>query len=164
MARRCKDCEDYCIVKMKKWSRSWKGSKKPRKQRKFRYNAPLHVKQKFLNVHLSKELRKKHGRRAVRVREGYKVIIVRGNFRKTAGKVTSVELKKSKIFVEKVEIVKKDGNKVQIPIQPSNVVITELNLSDKERVKAIERGKVAGSEKIVKAEKKQANKKEKKSK
>ena len=44
----------------KKFSESWKSSKQVRKQRKYRYNAPLHIKQKFVNVHLAKELRKKY--------------------------------------------------------------------------------------------------------
>ena len=126
---------------MKEWSSAWKGSKMPRKQRKYRFTAPLHVKSKFLNVHHSKELRKKYGRRALRVRKGDKVLIVRGQFRKVTGKVERVDLKHTKIFVEKVEVIKKDGNKSFYPIEPSNVVITELVLNDKERVKMIERAK-----------------------
>ena len=31
-------------------------SKQPRKQRKFLYNAPLHVRRKIMSAHLSKEL------------------------------------------------------------------------------------------------------------
>ena len=42
---------------MKKiFSKHWKSSKQPRKQRKYRAKAPLHIKRKLLNVNLSKEL------------------------------------------------------------------------------------------------------------
>lgn len=124
---------------MKEWSANWKSSKQPRKQRKYRYTAPLHIKGKFLSVHLSKELRKKYGRRALRVRKGDKVIVVRGRFKKHTGKVERVDLKNSKVFVEKAEVSKKDGSKSMYPMEPSNMVITELVLADKNRVKIIER-------------------------
>ena len=42
----------------KKFSNAWIGSKQPRKQRKYRHNAPLNVRNKFLSSHLSKELMK----------------------------------------------------------------------------------------------------------
>ena len=50
-----------------RFSIAWKGSSQPRKQRKFRVNAPLHVKGTFLNAPLIKDLRAKHGARTVRV-------------------------------------------------------------------------------------------------
>ena len=48
----------------RKFSKSWKSSKQPRKQRKYSANAPLHLKRKLLSVNLSKELRKKYGKRS----------------------------------------------------------------------------------------------------
>ena len=47
----------------KKYSNSWKGSKQPRKQRKYRANAPLHTRHKMASANLSKELRKKYSKR-----------------------------------------------------------------------------------------------------
>lgn len=131
----------FFAVKMRNWSSNWKSSKQPRKQRKYRYNAPLHVKHKFLHSHLSKELRKKYNRRAIGVKKGDKVIIVRGRFKKHSGKIEHVDMKRCKIFVGKAEITKKDGSKGFYPIDPSKVIITELNFSDKNRIKIIERGK-----------------------
>ena len=50
--------------KMKtKFSSSWIKSKQPRKQRKYRRYAPLHIKQRFVSAHLSKELHKKYNKR-----------------------------------------------------------------------------------------------------
>ena len=58
---------------MKKlYSRKWKASTQPRKQRKYRYNAPLHTKGKFLGSHLVKALKEKYSVRTLRVRVGAK--------------------------------------------------------------------------------------------
>ena len=51
------------------FSKSWKSSKQPRKQRKYIAKAPLHIKRKLMGVNLSKELRKKHGKRNIVVRK-----------------------------------------------------------------------------------------------
>jgi len=123
----------------KKFSINWKGSKQIRKQRKYRHNAPLHVKQKFVHVHLSKELKKKYSRRSLGLRKGDKVKIVRGQFKKHNGNVERVDLKKTRVYVSGVEVTKKDGSKTTYPINPSNLIITELNLDDKMRQKIIDR-------------------------
>lgn len=122
---------------MKTFSNHWKSSTKPRKQRKYRITAPLHIKSKFLNAHLSKELAKKYGTRSIRVRAGDKVKILRGSFKKQEGKVESVDSKKTTLFVEKIERAKKDGSTVKIPIRPHQVMIIELNLSDKARAESL---------------------------
>ena len=70
-----------------KFSGSWVKSKQPRKQRKYRYNAPLHIRQKFVGAHLSRELRKKYGKRSASLRKGDNVKIMRGQFRNKSGKV-----------------------------------------------------------------------------
>ena len=121
------------MIEMKAWSNFWKSSKKTRKQRKYRFNAPLHIKRKFVGSHLSAELRKKYNRRSIPVIKGDKVKVLRGQFKGHSGKVESVDTKKSKIIVSGMEIQKKDGNKVQLMIHPSNVVIEDLNLEDKKK-------------------------------
>ena len=122
-----------------KFSSSWVRSKQPRKQRKYRYNAPLHLKQKFVGAHLSKELRKKYGKRSANLRKGDNVRIMRGQFKNKSGKIEKVDLKKTQIFVSGMDIVKKDGTKVRFPIHPSNLMITELNMDDKRRIEKFER-------------------------
>lgn len=118
---------------MKEFSTHWKSSIKPRKQRKYGYNAPLSLKSKFLHSRLSKELSAKVGSRSIRVRKGDKVKIMRGSFKKQEGKVESVNTRKAEIFVEKVERQKKDGSTVKIPIKASKVMIMEIGSSDKRR-------------------------------
>jgi large subunit ribosomal protein L24 len=118
---------------------SWKKSKQPRKQRKYRIKAPLHTKGKFMNSHLSPELRKKHGKRSIRLRTGDKVTVMRGKFKGKEGKVENINVKKEKVYISKIEHTKKDGTKVQTPLKPSNLMITEPNLDDKRRRSKLEK-------------------------
>jgi large subunit ribosomal protein L24 len=121
------------------FSKFWKASKQPRKQRKYRYNAPLHIKRKFISVNLEKDLRETYGKRNVKVRVGDKVKVTAGQFKKRIGKVVRVDMKKLKLHIEGVELTKRDGSKVTYPTDPSNVKILELDLTDKLRKKSIDR-------------------------
>jgi large subunit ribosomal protein L24 len=47
----------------KEFSTQWNASKQPRKQRKYLANAPTHTRHKFISANLTKELRKKYGKR-----------------------------------------------------------------------------------------------------
>jgi len=124
-----------------RFSKNWKRSKQPRKQRKYRYNAPLHIKQKFVKAHLSKELRAKHNTRSLILRKGDKVKIERGQYKKKTGSIDKVDLKKRKVYITGIEIQKKDGTKTVYPIDPSNIMITDINLDDRYRTKSVERKK-----------------------
>ncbi|HIH15243.1 MAG: large subunit ribosomal protein L24 [archaeon GW2011_AR17] len=124
-----------------KWSKHWNASKRPSKQRKYRYNAPLHVQHTFLAAHLSPELRKKYTTRSFTLRKGDKVKILRGQHKKKTGKVSRILIKSQKIYIEGIELSKKDGSKVLIPLDPSNLMITELDLTDKIRKAKIENKK-----------------------
>ena len=121
------------------WSSSWKASTQRRKQRKYRYNAPIHVLGNFMNAHLVKNLREKYQTRSIRIRVGDKVKILRGQFKKKEGKISRVDIKNSKVFVEGIERGKGDGSKSFYPIHPSNVQIQEFNLDDKKRKASLER-------------------------
>ncbi|MBW2982328.1 50S ribosomal protein L24 [Candidatus Woesearchaeota archaeon] len=117
----------------------WNKSKQPRKQRKYRYNAPLNTKNKFLGCHLSKELKGKYKKRNMGIRRGDNVKVLRGQFKGKTGKIDRVDIKKCKVYVTGIEIIKKDGTKALYPIHPSNLIIMELNLEDKKRKKSLER-------------------------
>lgn len=108
-------------------------SKKPRKQRKWKENAPLHRRQKMVNSSLTKELRKKYGRRNIQVRKGDKVRVMRGEFKGDTGEVIRVSLKDYKVYVEGVTIKKADGTDIERSLDPSNLMIMELFTEDKER-------------------------------
>ena len=64
---------------------------------------------------------------------------MRGQFKKKTGKVARVDLKKTRIYIEGIEMVKKDGSKIPYPIHPSNLLIEILVLEDKQRKELVER-------------------------
>ncbi|MCK9568391.1 50S ribosomal protein L24 [Candidatus Pacearchaeota archaeon] len=134
----------------KEFSTAWKGSKQPRKQRKYAAKAPLHIKRKLLSINLSKELRKKIGKRNVVVRKGDNVKVMTGKFKGKTGKIIQVFTKKSKITMEGIQVKKQDGSKANIKLQPSNLQIIELNLEDKKRIQE----KKSESKKEIKQENK----------
>jgi len=138
-----------------KFSTSWTASKQPRKQRKFRANAPLHLRRKMISVSLSKELKKKHDKRNFPIRKGDSVSIMRGEFKGKSGKIDSVDLKKMKVLIDGIYRTKKDGSKVAVNFDPSNLQIKELDLTDNKRKIALER---KASVKKVKVGKKEATK------
>ena len=122
-----------------KFTTTWKSSKKPSRQRKYRANAPLHIKYNFVNAHLSKDLRTKYKKRSLAVRKGDNVKIMRGQFKNKQGKVERVSLKKTIVYINGIEVTKRDGTKALFPVDPSNLLVTELNMDDKIRQKVIER-------------------------
>jgi large subunit ribosomal protein L24 len=113
-------------------------SRKPSKQRKRLFKAPLHRRGKIMSVHLSPELRERYGRRAFPLKTGDKVRIMRGDNRGVEGKVTKVDRKFYMAFVENVVRENQRGEKVPIPIHYSNLMIIDLDLSDPRRKERLE--------------------------
>ena len=120
---------------MKKFSKKWISSKNPGKQRKYLAKAPIHLKRKLLSVNLSKELRKRWGKRNVVLRKDDVVKIMRGKFKGKKGKVLVVKIKRQRIEIENIQKKKQDGSKSNVPIKASNLQIVELNLEDRKRNK-----------------------------
>lgn len=147
----------------KNFSKKWKASTQPRKQRKYRVRAPLHVKRKFLSSNLSKELRKKYLRKSFPLRKGDTVKILRGSFKKRTGKIARVEVGRMRVTIEGMQRTKKDGTKVEVFFSPSNLQIRELNLDDRKRMTSIEKKmRKEEKEKKKETEKKVEKQKEKK--
>ena len=137
---------------------SWNKSIQVRKQRKYRYNAPLHHRQKMVHVHLSPELRKKYGIRNTQVKKGDKIKVLKGQFKKKEGKVERVILKRERVFVAGIELIKKEGTKVPVALTPSNLMITELNLDDRRRKQKLESKHNHSAEKSKKQQPEKENK------
>ena len=116
---------------------------KPRKQRKRLHQAPLHKRYKLFSASLSPKLRESYNTRSVPVRTGDTVQILAGDRKGFEGKVTGVDRKKYRVFVEGVTREKVDGTTVPVPIHPSKVMITQLNLDDKWRREKLKRKGVA---------------------
>jgi len=118
-----------------KFSKSWVSSRQPRKQVKFRVNAPNHIRRKFMGATLDKPLRKKYGRRSIEVRKGDDVKIMRGKFKGKQGKIGTVDIKNTRIQIDGVQRAKKGGEKLETWFNPSNVKIILLNEKDVRRLK-----------------------------
>lgn len=116
------------------WSKEWKSSKNPGKQRKYRSNAPYHRRSQFLSARLDEDVREKVGTKTLPIREGDRVKVLRGDYKGTYGDVREVDREEYKIYIEGVDRETVSGSEVTVAIDPSNVVITRLNLDDDMRV------------------------------
>jgi len=114
-------------------------STQPRKQRKFIYKAPLHIRHNLMSVTLAEELREQYSRRSLPVKKGDTVNVMRGDFKDHEGKVEKVDLKNYRVMIEGMSVQKPDGNKVYHSVHPSNLMIIELDMEDDERNEIVER-------------------------
>jgi large subunit ribosomal protein L24 len=111
----------------------------PGKQRKLLYNAPAHLRHKLMAAPLSKELAASKGAKSLPVRKGDTVRIQRGDHKGFEGKVSRIDLKRYRIFVEGLTREKVDGTNIFVSVHPSKVMIKNLTLDDKWRKQVVER-------------------------
>ena len=102
------------------------------------YRASYQTKSKQLGSALSKDLHKKYGKKSVRVIEGDSVTILRGEFKGVDGKVAEVSTAKSSVAIEGVKKEKTKGDKFDVFIHTSNLLVTSLNTDDKWRMAKLE--------------------------
>jgi large subunit ribosomal protein L24 len=107
----------------------------PQKSRKQAYTAPMHTKSKSIAAHLSERLRKELGTRSVSLRKGDTVKVMTGFFKNKEGKITKVDRNTKKVYIEKIIKKKSDGTEFEVAIDPSNLMIRDLEKSDKKRLK-----------------------------
>jgi large subunit ribosomal protein L24 len=143
--------------------RATKRIKKPGKQRKLLYNAPAHLRHKLMAAPLSPQLLASKGAKTLPVRKGDTVRIMRGDHKGFEGKISRVDLKNYRIYVEGLTREKVDGTTIFVPVHPSKVMIKNLNLDDKWRKAIVERKKELPKkeEKVEKAVEKPPKKAEK---
>lgn len=115
------------------------GVTKPGKSRKMRFNAPHHVRRRYVAAPLSPSLRAEHGVRSMPVRRDDTVVITKGDRKMTEGRVTRVDVANGRLFLEGVTRQRLDGTTVQIPVRPENVMIMRLHLDDGWRRRILER-------------------------
>merc|ERR1712166_1481765 len=121
-------------------------SSQRRKGRKAHFSAGSTQRRKLLSANLSKDLRAQYGCKSIPVRKGDSVKGVRGGNPDREGKVMSVYRRRWCIYVDKMTREKINGQQVQLPIHPSNCVVTALKL-DKDRKALLERKKAGASSK-----------------
>ena len=112
---------------------------KPTKMRnKQIYYATMKTASIQLSSLLSENLRKKYGKKSVRVVEGDSVKVIRGEFTGVDGKVTKVSTANNGLTIEGVKKEKLKGEKYDVFIHTSNIEITGLNTDDKWRINKLE--------------------------
>lgn len=114
-------------------------TKQPRKSRKRLHEADHKERRKQMSAHLSEDLMLEYDRRSMPVREGDTVEIVRGDFAGHEGEILEVDRGRREIEIDGVSNRRADGTQVPRPIHPSNVIITDLHLTDPQRRAALER-------------------------
>ena len=116
---------------------------------------------------LSKNLRKKYGKRSIRVIEGDSVKVIRGEFNGVDGKVTKVSSADNGLTIEGVKKEKLKGEKYDVFVHTSNIEVTGLNTDDKWRINKLEGKNVRAArpeteKKVVAKQEKTTTKKEEK--
>lgn len=110
-------------------------SSSARKSRKAHFTAPSNIRRKLMAAGLSKDLRTKHEVRAIPVRKGDEVVVIRGQHKGREGKINAVYRKKWVIHIDNLNRDKINGTSVPVPIHPSNVSITSLKMTkDRENI------------------------------
>ena len=102
------------------------------------FQATLQTRSKQMGSALSKDLQKKYGKKSARIIEGDSVTILRGEFKGVDGKISKISTQKSSVAIEGVKKEKTKGDKFDVYIHTSNLVITSLNSSDKWRMAKLE--------------------------
>jgi large subunit ribosomal protein L24 len=112
---------------------------KPTKMRNNQiYRATYQTRSKQLGSTLSKDLHKKYGKKSVRIVEGDSITILRGEYKGVDGKIAKISTSKSSVAVEGIKKEKTKGDKFDVYIHTSNLVVTSLNTSDKWRMAKLE--------------------------
>lgn len=105
-------------------------SQLPRQQRKAMYNADLFERHRKMSVALSKELRRRYGRRSLPVRKGDTVRVLSGSYVGREERVAKVNLQKYSVTLDNVTGKTADAKLKPLPIRTSHLVLTKLNLAD----------------------------------
>jgi large subunit ribosomal protein L24 len=102
----------------------------PRQQRKALYEADLFERRRRMAVPLSRDLRRRYGRRQLPVRKGDTVRVLSGSYVGREERVAKVDLRGYSVTLDNVTGKTADAKLKPLPIKPNPLVLTKLNLSD----------------------------------
>jgi large subunit ribosomal protein L24 len=97
----------------------------PRKQRKRRALAPMHIRKKLMCANVAKELRAALGGRSSTVHKGDRVKVLVGRKKGHTGKVIRCDYNDLKVYIEGLSARNAKGTEKLIPVAPCNVQIIE---------------------------------------
>jgi large subunit ribosomal protein L24 len=107
-------------------------SSQPRRQRKAEFTADHQQRRRRMAAPLSRELRKRYGRRSLPIRKGDTVRVLSGSY-STVGeerRVAKIDRRHYRVTLDNVTAKTADAKLKALPIRPSHLVLTKLNLSD----------------------------------
>jgi large subunit ribosomal protein L24 len=110
-------------------------------------NIKKHITDKNIRSPLADTLRDEYHKRNARVIKGDTVKVLRGEYKNVEGKVEKVKTNRSTLLIEGIQREASKGGKVKVQIHSSNVMITSLNLQDKQRGNIIRKIKSSPNEK-----------------
>lgn len=105
-----------------------------------------HVAYKASSVHLSRELRAKHGFRSLPVRTGDRIMIVRGDYKGVEGDVNRVDRVRGRVYVSGVYRENARGEQRLVPIPLNAVILVKIDEKDKWRQRVLERKRKSAGE------------------
>ena len=113
---------------------------KPTKIRNHKiYRATNQTVSKQISTSISKDLRKKYSRRSIRIMVNDTVKVIRGEYKGLAGKVAKISIESNSVAIEGNKKEKLKGEKIDVYIHSTNMIITSLNTDDKWRLKILEK-------------------------
>ncbi len=105
-------------------------SRSPRRQRRALYLAPTSERRRRMTVPLSRELRRRFQRRRVPIRKGDTVRVLSGSFAGREERVAKVSRRSLSVTLDNVTLKTAEEKLKPLPLRPSHLVITRLNLAD----------------------------------
>jgi len=102
----------------------------PRRQRRALYEAHTTERRRRMSAPLSRDLRKRYGRRQIPLRKGDTVRIVSGSFKGREERVAKVDRRSYSVTLDNVTGKTGEAKLKPLPIRPSHLVLVRLNLSD----------------------------------
>jgi large subunit ribosomal protein L24 len=105
-------------------------STQPRRQRRALFDADTFERRRRMSVPLSRELRTRYGRRSLPVRKGDTVRILSGSYKGREERVAKIDRRSYAMTLDNVTGKTADAKMKPLPIRPSHLVLTRLNLAD----------------------------------
>jgi large subunit ribosomal protein L24 len=94
------------------------------------FTADTFERRRRMAVHLSRELRMRYGRRSLPVRKGDTVRILSGSYVGREERVAKVDRRGYSVTLDNVTGKTADAKMKPLPIRPSHLLLTRLNLAD----------------------------------
>lgn len=132
--------------KTENWSKEWNSSKKPSKQRKYRRNAPKHVKDKLLSARLSTEIRDELETKTLPLKRGDRVQVMTGEYEGSEGIIRNLNREEQKVYIDGLSTNRQDGTEAHVPFAPSNLQVVALSIEDEKRIERYEEADLSSIE------------------